>query len=76
MTRLLLRLFVKNYHTPTDPHVRAVIGGLSGFVGIVCNIALFLAKIIIGILLIVLAVVLAIEGVTTIVNQKKNKAKA
>ena len=48
MTRLLLRLFVKNYDTPTDPHVRAVIGGLSGFVGIVCNIALFLAKIIIG----------------------------
>ena len=48
MTRLLLRLFVKNSDTPTDPHVRAVIGGLSGFVGIVCNIALFLAKIIIG----------------------------
>ncbi len=34
------------------------------------------AQAIIGILLIVLAVVLAIEGVTTIVNQKKNKAKA
>ena len=34
------------------------------------------AQAIIGILLVVLAVVLAIEGVTTIVNQKKNKAKA
>ena len=34
------------------------------------------AQAIIGILLIVLAVVLAVEGVTTIVNQKKNKAKA
>ena len=34
------------------------------------------AQAIIGILLVVLAVVLAIEGVTTIVNQKKNKVKA
>ena len=34
------------------------------------------AQVVLGVLLIALAVVLAIEGVTTIVNQKKNKANA
>ena len=34
------------------------------------------AQVILGVLLIVLAVVLAIEGVVTIWNQKKNKAAA
>ena len=48
MTELLLRLFVKN-HTDTDsPKVRAAIGSMAGFVGIGCNVALFLLKLVAG----------------------------
>lgn len=48
MTKLLLRLFVgKNASSAQN---RSKIGGLSGAVGIVCNILLFTAKLIIGIL--------------------------
>ncbi len=48
MTQLLLRLFVKNPNDPSDPHTRGAIGRLSGGVGILCNVLLFLAKLIIG----------------------------
>lgn len=48
MTKLLLRLFVKNYDDPTSSHVRSAIGRLSGLVGIVCNLILFAGKLIIG----------------------------
>ena len=48
MTKLLLRLFVKNHTSPSDSKVRAAIGRLSGAVGIACNILLFAAKLIIG----------------------------
>lgn len=48
MTRLLLRLFVKNSDQVGDPKVRAAFGTLSGIVGIICNFLLFLGKIIIG----------------------------
>lgn len=48
MTQLLLRLFVKNSSQTDDPKVRGAIGTLSGIVGIICNIFLFLGKIIIG----------------------------
>ena len=48
MTNLLLGLFVKD---PTDsPKGRAKIGSLSGTVGIVCNVLLFLMKLLVGIL--------------------------
>ena len=48
MTKLLLRLFVKNHTAPSDSKVRSAIGRLSGAVGIACNILLFAAKLIIG----------------------------
>lgn len=50
MTKLLIRKFVANQGETTDPKVRAAYGKLSGIVGIVCNILLFAAKIIIGIM--------------------------
>ena len=50
MTNLLLRLFVKNHRDTQSPDVRGAIGNLSGTVGIVCNILLFLAKLAVGIM--------------------------
>ena len=48
MTKLLLRFFVKTDPASTAGH--AAIGKLAGIVGIVCNIFLFLGKLIIGLL--------------------------
>lgn len=48
MTKLLLRIFVKNYTDPSRQSVRSAIGTLSGIVGIVCNLFLFVIKLIIG----------------------------
>ncbi len=48
MTKLLLKLFVKNYDNGTDPVVRSKVGKLSGLVGIVCNAILCAGKMIIG----------------------------
>ena len=48
MTKLLLRLFVKEYHEPRKPKVRAAVGKLSGVVGIVANILLFGLKLLVG----------------------------
>ena len=48
MTKLLLRLFVKNYHDPAQSKVRSDIGKLSGMVGIVCNLLLFGFKLVVG----------------------------
>ena len=45
MTKLLLRLFVTEMDTPDG---RAKVGSLAGAVGIVCNILLFLGKVIAG----------------------------
>ena len=50
MTKLLLRLFVKNYQNNADPAVRSGIGKLSGAVGIICNIILCAGKLLVGIL--------------------------
>lgn len=50
MTKLLLRLFVKDYNNTADPAVRASIGKLGGFTGIVCNILLSIAKLSAGFL--------------------------
>lgn len=50
MTKLLLRLFVKNHTASDDPAVRTAIGKLAGKAGIVCNCTLFLGKLIAGIL--------------------------
>ena len=48
MTRLFLRLFIKNTKDYTHPKTRAAVGSLSGIVGIVSNILLFLGKLIVG----------------------------
>ena len=50
MTKLLLRLFVKNAENKTSPRVRAGVGRLSGITGIVCNVLLFGGKLLMGIL--------------------------
>lgn len=48
MTNLLPRLFVRNYQDVGDPAVRSAYGKMAGMVGIVCNLALFAAKLAIG----------------------------
>ena len=48
MTNFLLRLFVKNWKDGAAPAVRARVGRLSGIVGILCNLLLFGAKLVIG----------------------------
>ena len=50
MTKLLLRLFVKDHENTADPGVRAAIGKLSGAVGIGCNLLLAAGKLAVGIL--------------------------
>ncbi len=50
MTKLLLRLFVKNHEDGTDPKVRSAVGRLSGLAGILCNLLLFAGKLVIGLL--------------------------
>ncbi|MBQ7103517.1 MAG: cation transporter [Anaerotignum sp.] len=50
MTKLLLRLFVKNHENSEDMAVRASVGKLAGATGIVCNIILFLGKLAAGLL--------------------------
>jgi len=50
MTKLLLRLFVKNYVDSDAPQVRTAIGSLAGLVGICCNLALCAMKLLVGIL--------------------------
>ena len=48
MTKLLLRLFVKNYKKTDDPKVRGAYGRLAGLVGLVCNLLLFAGKLVAG----------------------------
>ena len=48
MTKILLRIFVRNHENKSDPGVRAKVGTLSGLVGIVCNALLFAGKLAVG----------------------------
>lgn len=48
MTRLLIKLFVRDYQNTGSPKVRASYGKFSGLVGIVCNLLLCIAKFLIG----------------------------
>ena len=48
MTKLLLRLFARNYEDKHDPRLRARLGTLSGAVGIGCNALLFAVKLVVG----------------------------
>ncbi|MBR2742817.1 MAG: cation transporter [Clostridia bacterium] len=50
MTDLLIKAFIKNAGDANDPAVRAKYGALSGTCGIVLNVLLFAAKLIIGII--------------------------
>ena len=50
MTQLLLRLFVGTNPEFSRSDVRATIGKLAGFIGILCNIILFSGKLLAGIL--------------------------
>ena len=48
MTKLLIKLFIKDSEKTDDPAVRSRYGTLSGIVGILCNILLTAAKFIVG----------------------------
>jgi cation diffusion facilitator family transporter len=48
MTKLLLKLFVKNHADTDSPSVRTQYGKLAGWVGIVCNMLLFAGKLVVG----------------------------
>lgn len=48
MTKLLLRLFVKNPEDTASPKTRSAMGKLSGIVGIISNLLLFAGKLIAG----------------------------
>lgn len=50
MTALLLRLFVKDHSNTQKADVRAAYGNLAGTVGIVCNLILFVSKLVIGLI--------------------------
>ncbi len=50
MTQLLLRLFVKDRNNTASPAVRAAVGRLAGATGIVCNLLLFVFKLMLGLL--------------------------
>lgn len=50
MTNLLLRIFIRNHDCKNSATNHSSIGKLSGVVGIICNLLLFLGKLIIGIL--------------------------
>ena len=50
MTGLLLRIFIKNSEDTDNPKVRQKYGMLSGIVGIVCNVILFVTKFFAGII--------------------------
>lgn len=50
MTKLLVKLFIKNSDQTQDAGVRQKYGILGGIVGIVCNLVLFTAKLIAGLI--------------------------
>ncbi len=50
MTDLLIKRFVKNYDDTENNAVRAAYGKLAGIIGIICNVILFLGKLIAGLL--------------------------
>ena len=49
MIDLLLKRFIKDYDKTKNPEVRTRYGVFAGIVGIICNLILFLAKIIAGV---------------------------
>jgi cation diffusion facilitator family transporter len=53
----LIKWYVKDYRNITDPRVRESYGVLSGVLGIICNLFLFIVKISIGLLINSIAVI-------------------
>lgn len=51
MTQFLVRKFIKNYENTDTVKVRTAYGVLASLVGILCNVMLFLLKLIIGVLI-------------------------
>lgn len=51
LTKLLVKLFIKNKDNLEDQAVRTSYGVLSSIVGIVCNVILFIIKLIVGIMI-------------------------
>ena len=51
MIKLLVKRFVKNHEDIKNPHVRESYGVLGGVLGIICNIVLFVVKLLVGIFL-------------------------
>ena len=49
MTDFLFKIFIKDYKNTSAPSVRAAYGSLSGIVGIICNVLLFIGKLLAGI---------------------------
>lgn len=49
MTNLLVKLFIKNYKQKNDNNVRTAYGVLASVVGVICNILLFVIKVVVGI---------------------------
>ena len=50
MTKYIIKKFISNSEDINNPEVRKNYGIVSGFVGIFCNVILFISKIIAGIL--------------------------
>ena len=50
MTKLLLRMFVKDYENSGSAQVRTAVGALAGLVGICCNLLLCGLKLLVGLL--------------------------
>ena len=48
VTKLLIKLFIKEKENVTDAKVRTAYGNLAGIVGIVCNVLLFAGKYLVG----------------------------
>lgn len=57
MTKVLLKLFIKDYENVKDAHVRELYGKLAGVVGIISNIILCLMKVAVGIFTASIAIV-------------------
>ncbi len=57
MIKIIISKWIKNYENVTDRNVRESYGVLSGILGILCNLLLFIAKISIGLMINSIAVI-------------------
>ncbi|WAA08839.1 cation diffusion facilitator family transporter [Fervidibacillus albus] len=57
MIKVLIKKFIKDYEDVHDPQVRASYGILSGILGMICNVFLFIIKLITGLMINSIAVI-------------------